>query len=163
MAAGFTLPVRAASHCDETVNISADYSDISISDGQTVLRGNVVINQCELKISAEEAIIFTSNRQIQRVELTGSPVRVDQNGGNLGKVTATSEQLVYDVASAVMVFTGNARIVHAQGEVKGDRIRYEILNDRFQGGGDENEGRIQIRLEAPQLSPGAETTMPEDR
>ena len=149
LAVGFSQSLGAQSRCDEPVNIDADFSDTSISTGQTVLRGNVNISQCELKINADEALILTRDRKIQRVELTGNPVRVDQNSERLGKVNATADAVDYDVAGAVMVFTGNAHIEHSQGEVQGEQIRYEILNDRFQGGGDENGGRIQIRLDAP--------------
>ncbi len=159
---GLVRPAWSAGDCEGPVNINADSSDTSISDGQTVLQGNVIITQCELEINADEAVIFTSDRQIKRVELTGDPVRVDQNSGELGKVNATADEVVYDVATAVMVFTGNAHIVHSQGEVNGEQIRYEILNDRFQGGGDDNKGRIQIRLDAPELLQETETTSPED-
>ena len=162
LVAGLAQPAWSASGCDAAVNINADYSDTSISDGQTILRGNVVITHCDLKINADEAVIYTSERQIQKVELTGTPVRVDQNSGTLGKVNATSDEVAYDVESAVMVFTGNAHIAHSQGEVNGDKIRYEIENDRFQGGGDDKNGRIQIRLEAPGASRDAETAAPED-
>lgn len=162
LAAGFSHSVGAQGQCAEPVNINADSSDTSISDGRTILRGNVNISQCELDIHADEALILTRDRQIQRVELTGTPVRVDQNSGSLGKVNATADTVDYDVVGAVMVFTGNARIIHAQGEVNGEQIRYEILNDRFQGGGDENDGRIQIRLDAPEQLLDSSTPDAED-
>jgi lipopolysaccharide export system protein LptA len=157
-----SITAGAASNCEEPVNINADFSDTSLSDGQTVLRGNVIITQCELEIRADEALIFTAERQIQRVELTGQPVHINQNSDALGRVNATSDAVDYDVQAAVMIFTGNANIVYSQGEVTGDQIRYEILNDRFQGGGDDGDGRIQIRLEAPGLPNGEAAANPED-
>ncbi len=162
LAGGFFQPLVAGNRCDQPVNIKADFSDTSISTGKTVLRGNVNISQCDLEIYAEEALILTSDRQIQSVELTGNPVRVDQNSGSLGQLNATADTVNYDVAGAVMVFTGNVYIKHSQGEVHGEQIRYEMLNDRFQGGGDENDGRIQIRLDAPAQLLNTQATDPED-
>ena len=162
LAAGFAGPAYAQGSCDQPVDIKADFSDTSISSGETILRGNVIISQCELVINADEAVIYTLDRQIQKVELTGKPVKVDQNSGRLGKVNATSDAVDYDVVASVMVFTGNAHISHSQGEVNGEQIRYEILNDRFQGGGDEDDGRIQIRLDAPGQNSNTNPTDPED-
>ena len=162
LAIGYMQPAGAQEVCDEPVNINADSSDTSITDGKTILRGNVNISRCELDIHADEAVIVTPNRQIQTVKLTGKPVRVDQNSGSLGKVEATADAVDYDVAAAVMVFRGNAHINHAQGEFHGEQIRYEILNDRFQGGGDENDGRIQIRLDAPDQLLDPQNSQPED-
>jgi lipopolysaccharide transport protein LptA len=155
------LQAQEAGQCDQPVDVSADAIDTEIESGQSTLTGNVRISQCALQIEADEAVITMAKRQVQSLRLTGTPVQVDQDDPKMGKIRASATRVDYDLPAAQMVFTGNALIIHPQGQLSGEVIRYDIQDNRFQGGGASDDGRIKIRLDAPGQAPATPPENPE--
>ena len=142
------------------VDISAAFSDFDAAAGTTHLRGNVIISQGSLQINASEGQVFSKDRKISRVELRGSPAHIEQTIDGKGRMEASARQIEYDASRSIIILTGNARILHPQGELSGESIRYDLINESFQGQSQNGNDRIHIILEpaeepAPATGTGA--------
>ena len=153
-------PVLAAENDrNMPVDISAAFSDFDAAAGTTRLRGNVIISQGSLQINAAEGQVFSKDRKISRVDLQGSPAHIEQTIDGKGRMEASARQIEYDASRSVIILTGNARILHPQGELSGESIRYDLINESFQGQSQNGDDRVHIILEpaeepVPQVDTG---------
>jgi lipopolysaccharide export system protein LptA len=135
------------------LDVNADSSDGTLGDGVATLRGNVEIRQGTLQISADVASVQKSEGRVQRIELNGEPVRLRQEIEQEGIVTAEARNMAYEVATGIVTLTGAADVVHPQYHISGEILVYDMNLQHFQGSGDEESGRIRIRLD-PELIQG---------
>ena len=143
-----TAPLQALeSDRQEPLDVRADSTDGTLGDGMTTLRGNIEIRQGTLLVRAEVAVVSKSEGRVQAIELTGSPVYLEQEIENEGMVTAEAAQIDYEVASGIVTMTGAADVQHPQYEISGEKLIYDMNVQHFQGAGGEENGRIQIRLD----------------
>ena len=143
-----TAPLQALeSDRQEPLDMKADSTDGTLGDGMTTLRGNIEIRQGTLLVRAEVAIVSKSEGRVQAIDLTGSPVYLEQEIENQGKVTAEAAQINYEVATGIVTMTGAADVVHPQYEISGEKLIYDMNVQHFQGAGGNENGRIQIRLD----------------
>jgi len=129
------------------VDISAAFSDFDAAAGTTLLRGKVIISQGSLQINAAEGQVFSKDRKISRVQLQGSPAHIEQTIDGKGQMEASANQIEYDASRSVIILTGNARILHPQGELSGESIRYDLIKESFQGQSQNGDDRVHIILE----------------
>jgi len=131
----------------QPLDVNADSSDGTLGDGVATLRGNVEIRQGTLLIRADVANVQKSEGRVQRIELNGEPVRLEQEIEQEGLVTARARTIEYEVASGIVTLTGAADVVHPQYHISGEVLVYDMNLQHFQGSGDEEGGRIRIRLD----------------
>lgn len=129
------------------VDISAAYSDFDAAAGTTILRGSVVITQGSMRISAASGRVFSMDRKISRVELEGSPAIIEQTIDGKGQMEASANYIEYDAGRSVIILTGDANIQHPQGKLSGESIRYDLINETFQGQSQNGADRVHIILE----------------
>ncbi len=134
----------------EPLDVKADATDGTLGDGMATLKGNVEINQGTLMISADVANVSKSEGRVTLIELTGSPVHLQQEIENEGLVTAEAARIEYEVATGLVTLTGSADVVHPQYHISGEKLVYDMNVQHFQGSGGDENGRIQIRLD-PEL------------
>lgn len=134
----------------QPLDVKADSTDGTLGDGMATLTGSVEIRQGSLFVLAEEARVFKSEGRVQRIELTGEPVRLEQEIEEQGRVEARADRVEYEVATGIVTLTGSADVTHPQYRISGDRLVYDLNLQHFQGAGDGNNGRIQIHL-APEM------------
>lgn len=144
------LPAPAAalqSDRQQPMQIGADYSDATLGEtGKALLRGNVSIVQGSLKIDSETATVERTAGEIRRAQLEGSPVRLEQALDAGGKMQARARGVDYDLVNEVLLLTGDVVVTQPEGELRGERIRYDMKTGRLEGGGD-GGGRVQMRIE----------------
>jgi lipopolysaccharide export system protein LptA len=134
----------------EPLDVKADATDGTLGDGMATLKGNVEINQGTLMISADVANVSKAEGRVTLIELTGSPVHLQQEIENEGLVTAEAARIEYEVATGLVTLTGSADVVHPQYHISGEKLVYDMNVQHFQGSGGDQNGRIQIRLD-PEL------------
>ncbi len=138
----------------QPMQIGADYSDASLGEtGKAVLRGNVSIVQGTLKIGADNATVERVAGEIRRAELEGTPVQIEQALDSGGQMQARARKVDYDLVAEVLLLTGDVVVTQPEGDLRGERIRYDMKTGRLEGGGD--GGRVQMRIEPRKPAGGA--------
>jgi lipopolysaccharide export system protein LptA len=149
---------------EQPLDVNADSSDGTLGDGVATLRGNIEIRQGTLLIRADDANVQKSEGRVQRIELNGTPVTLQQEIEEQGLVTAEARTMEYEVATGIVTLTGTADVVHPQYHISGEVLVYDMNQQHFRGSGDEESGRIRIRLD-PELIEGGKrdgTPPPQD-
>lgn len=139
---------------EKPLDVNADSSDGTLGDGIATLRGNIEIRQGTLLIRADVANVEKTEGRVHRIELNGSPVTLQQEIEEQGLVTAEANTMEYEVATGTVTLTGAADVVHPQYHISGEVLVYDMNLQHFRGSGDEDSGRIRIRLD-PELIEGA--------
>lgn len=132
------LPISAfalSSDREQEMRIKADDTKATLTaDGTANLSGNVQIAQGSLLIQSDSADIFRKAGQANRALLKGAPATVEQELDSGGKMKARATQIDYDIASNVLVLTGGVVITQPEGELRGERVRYDIDSGKVEGG-----------------------------
>jgi len=151
-----SLPLMALeSDRQQPLEVNADSTDGTLGDGITTLRGDVDIRQGTLHITADEAEVKKNNGLVNSVIFRGKPAFLEQDIEEQGLVQATANVIEYQVASGLVVLTGNADVKHPQYQISGESLTYDLNIQHFQGSGDGNgNGRIHIRLDPEVINKG---------
>ncbi|MEE4217384.1 MAG: lipopolysaccharide transport periplasmic protein LptA [Xanthomonadales bacterium] len=139
----------------QPLDVKADSTGGTLGDGISTLQGNVEIRQGSLYVKADVANVSKLEGKVNRIELTGSPVHLEQEIEAEGLVSAEAENISYEVATGIVTLTGAADVAHPQYRISGEKLIYDMNLQHFQGNGGEENGRIQIRLD-PEVLPGNE-------
>lgn len=140
----------------EPLEVKANTTSGTLGDGLATLMGEVEINQGSLQIRADVANVSKTEGRVTHIELTGAPVRLEQEIEDAGLVVAQANTIDYAVASGIVTLTGAADVVHPQYHISGETLVYDMNAQHFQGSSGDQNGRIQLRLD-PELLPGNET------
>jgi len=141
---------------NQPMDLVSDSNDCSVADdgGPCVFTGNVRIVQGTLDVRAAKADVRRGGGDIQKVILTGSPVRLKQDLDSGGSIDATANSVDYNLQTDTVVFTGDVEINQpGRGTMGGGRIVYNMTTGRVQGAGDGEGGQIRTRI----LPKGART------
>lgn len=131
---------------EQPVNIEAEYVDAVLeADSRSVLRGNVRISQGTLLIQAEQADLTRRGGALSQAVLTGAPATVEQQLDSGGLMRARAGRIDYDMVAEVLLLTGDVVVTQPEGELRGERIRYDLKSGRLEGGGD--SGRVRMQFE----------------
>lgn len=144
-----SLPLMALeSDRQQPLEVNANSTDGTLGDGVTTLRGNVEIRQGTLHITADEAEVSKIDGRVSSVTFRGKPAFLEQEIEEQGLVQATANVIDYQVASGLVMLTGNADVKHPQYRISGELLTYDLNIQHFQGSSDENgNGRIHILLD----------------
>jgi lipopolysaccharide export system protein LptA len=137
----------------QPLDARADATSGTLGDGTATFRGNVEIHQGTLLIRADLATVEKLGGRVQRIELSGDPVHLQQEIEEEGLVTAEARTVEYEVASGIVTLSGAADVDHPQYQISGEVLRYDLNAQHFQGSGGDQDGRIRIRLD-PEMFPG---------
>ncbi len=76
--------------------------------------------------------------------LTGSPATLKQVNDNGEPMNARASRIVYTLDSDVVVLTGGVVIEQARGNMRGERVTYDLKTGRLNGGGE--GGRVKMTI-----------------
>ena len=146
---------------DQPLHIEADSAVLKEKEGLSTYNGNVVIRQGTLEMHGDTMTVYSSDDNIDRIILTGSPATIVQRPEGSDKdLHAEAGQMVYQAADEHIILTGDARIWQADGkEFRSEKIIYNIRTNNVSAGGSTSGGRVHITLQ-PKLKP-AENGEPE--
>ncbi len=143
-----SLPAAALqSDRQKPMDIAADRIESSTADGIATLDGNVRITQGTLEVEAAKAVVHQGeDRQVRKAQLTGGPARLQQDLDDGGRMVARARQIDYDLASETVVLTGDVVIDQPHGELRGEKVTYEIATGRMTGTGEGPASRVHLRM-----------------
>lgn len=105
------------------VELAADSLEINNQTGETVLRGNAVLGQGDMRLAAPEIRIFYAagaGNAIQRLEASGGVTLVT------AQEAAEAESAVYDVAAATVRMTGSVMLTQGPNILSGDTLFVDL-------------------------------------
>ncbi len=158
LVAALLLPALAhglARDRQQPMDVEADDGDVLLTaDGNAVLIGNVRITQGSLVIEADRATVEKKAGDFSRTVFEGSPARLQQDLDSGGTTRIRAQRIDYDMVADVVVLTGNVSVTQPEGELRGERIRYDLKTERMEGGapGSRIRMRIEPRTSAPTKS-----------
>lgn len=120
------------------VNVSAESGQYDADRGATHLSENVHISRGELDVHADEGYAYSTDGRYERVELFGSPARWTNVSEEGEETRGEADELVYELAENRVVMIGNARIQDSRGAFSGNRVIYDLDNERLEGDGGVN-------------------------
>ncbi len=142
------LPAAALkSDRDHPMDVNADHFDGSTSGGLSTLTGSVKIVQGTLAVDADKAVVHQSDqREIVRAVLTGKPAHLALDLDEGGRLKARAGEIDYDIAGETVVFTGDVVIEQPRGELRGEKVTYELKTGKLTGSGEGTAGRVHLRM-----------------
>ncbi|MDI1251894.1 lipopolysaccharide transport periplasmic protein LptA [Thermomonas sp.] len=130
---------------NQPMHIGADLGTLSMSgNGQTVLTGNVTINQGSLNVLAAKAVIDQGDGDINRAQMSGG-VTLKQQLDDGSPIHVTSSNVDYNLKTEVVIFTGNVVITQPRGTLNGQRVVYSMKTGQVESGGSGN-GRVKMTI-----------------
>jgi len=114
------------------VELAADALDVNNATGETVLRGNAVLGQGDMRIAAPEIrIIYDAGgtNAIRRLEASGGVTLVT------AQEAAEGRSAVYDVAAATVRISGSVILTQGRSILSGDELFVDLRagQGRMQG------------------------------
>ncbi len=140
------LAQARSSDRSKPMDIDAGATDYSLDDRRpTVLSGGVTITQGSLDIRSARAEITQRNGEPVRVVMTGGPVRLNQQLDDGTPMSATANNIDYNLQTEIVVLTGGVNLQQPRGSLTGSRVVYNMRNGQVQSGG-QGAGRVKMRI-----------------
>ncbi len=126
---GMCAGPAAAKQSDRSkpVNVNASSADATAQpNGTSHLKGHVEITQGTLKATGSHGTVyFDARSEVERVVLTGSPARVQQEDDNGNIMHGHAARIDYNVPGGIAILTGDASVkLQGRGSASGDRLVY---------------------------------------
>lgn len=105
------------------VELAADSLEINNATGETVLRGNAVLGQGDMRLAAPEIRIFYAagaGNAIERLEASGGVTLVT------AVEAAEAQTAVYDVAAATVRMSGSVLLTQGNSVLAGDSLFVDL-------------------------------------
>lgn len=145
--AGAATASYAQMNRGQTIQVDADSA--SYEPGQASYRGDVILVQGGLTITAQSLDISAENNSAEKVIAEGEPAVYEQTGATEEeRVKASAGRIEYDIVSNLIVLTGDAQIQHNGSEIRGGRITYNADNQIVKASADDKgAGRVKMILQ----------------
>ena len=129
---------------ERSLNITADTVDMAMAKGNAVFKGNVVLVDRNLRITADTLQLeTTSSGDLQAATFTGN-VCITQGENDR---EATAERAEYQLAKGEFVLSGNPVLRDGKSVLRNaKRIIYNRKDDRFRTEGSEDGERPTINI-----------------
>lgn len=131
--------------------IEADRSVASTKDDTpSILDGNVSIVQGTMTAKGAHGTVWAKGGKASRMLMTGSPVVLTETMDDGSPMKATAAQVDYNLATDVVVLTGNVVLTQPKGSMSSQKVVYNMKTGQVESGG--NGNRVKMVL---QPKPGA--------
>lgn len=132
---------------DQPIELEADSAEYDQRTGISVYRGNVVVNQGTMRMTADVARLFVSTEgTFERMEAEGAPATFRyQPSLDRPEINGVGRRVDYVAADGKVVVSGQARFVQGGDEFTGERVEYDIADDTVRADG--GEGRVRFLIQ----------------
>lgn len=143
---------------DKSMDVHATTTTAFTNDGKATLTGDVEIVQGTMVVHADAAEV-TQNKEgaVARAILTGAPATLAEDLDDGGRLNASAARIDYDLANNLVVLSGNAVLAQPRGEMRGERITYNLKDGRIDAGGPQGGNRVFLRMNPEPKKPAADT------
>lgn len=113
------------------VEVTADTLDVNQADGSALFKGNVLVGQGEMKLTAQQVLVIykKDGGGIAQVEATGDVVLVS------GPDAAEADRADYSIETGVVVMTGNVLLTQGNNALTSERMTVNLATGAAQMNG----------------------------
>jgi lipopolysaccharide export system protein LptA len=123
------LACALTSDSQKPIDIEANSAELNDEKGIAIYRGNVIIHQGTLTITANQVTLSHQNKKVQKIIATGEQAHYQQQAdGGQGIVNAFANTIEYMTDSAQVVLLGTAKLDQAGNTIEGEKITYDIAH-----------------------------------
>lgn len=129
----------------EDLQIVSQEQDLNFKKNTMYFKGNVVIVQGEMTISADELFVITKDGNGEKLVAKGQPATFTQANPSGENLEATATEIIYMVNERVLELKGAAKYRQGGSYVDSDNgnITFDLDSQRVKAVGDtENGGRV---------------------
>ena len=143
----FALPEDAK----QPIEIEAQSVIVDETTGFNEFSGNAEVRQGSLLLFAELIQVQTDNEEVVSMIAKGSPekpAKYIQSQENQARfVEATATKITYDVNAGMIFLVGNAHLIQGFDSFSGDRLSYDINNDKvIVKGSEDGTERVKFKI-----------------
>lgn len=122
---------------DKPVNIDSENQALDMQGNVATFTGNVVATQGSIKITADKVVVTRPGGDSKKtiVDAYGNPATFYQMQDNGKPVRGHAAKMHYELANDFVELTGNAYLEQLDSNVKGDRITYQVKEQKMQAFG----------------------------
>lgn len=135
---------------EQPMDVGSDSLQASTTDGISTLSGNVRMTQGTLNVGADKAVVHQNDKhEIARVELFGAPATLVEELDEGGMLDARARTMDYDLNTQLVVMTGDVVVKQPRGELRGEKVTYDLGTGKLTGSGEGAAGRVQLHIAPP--------------
>ncbi len=129
---------------DEPIHINARAVEANERTGEAVYRGNVLIEQGPLSISADRVEIRSRKNKTDLIRATGKPAKLQRRPEEgEDEIRAEADRIDYHVAEGKLDMTGNVSLHRGNDLFTGTAIHYDLDTKNLTATGeDDSDGRV---------------------
>lgn len=148
-----TLAMALPSDREMPIEIESDSADIDNKKGVSVYRGDVVMTQGSTRITGDVVTVYTENQEVQKIVAEGINKRAyyeEEQPDAQGTLQAWGHTIDYKVLDEKIHLIRQAQLVQKGDSFKGERIDYDLKQQKVNAKGLENrkgEGRVQMVIQ----------------
>jgi len=138
---------------DSEAPIAVEADSLEVRDQQniSVYQGNVSLAQGSLEIRSDRLVIhFNDERELELMEMTGSPARFRQLDDERQEMLGQARQINYNESDSMLELRGEARFSHAGDTIEGNLIRINTRDNSIQAGGNDADERVKMLIQPKQ-------------
>ena len=135
----------------QPIEIEAQSVVVDETTGFNEFSGDVEVRQGSLLLLAELIQVQTENEEVVSMVAKGSlekPAKYIQSQENQARfVEATATKITYDVNAGMIFLVGNAHLIQGFDSFSGDRLSYDINNDKVVvKGSEDGTERVKFKI-----------------
>ncbi|PLY16523.1 MAG: lipopolysaccharide transport periplasmic protein LptA [Sedimenticola sp.] len=135
---------------DQPIGIEADSVEIDDGTGQSIYKGNVILTQGSIRITASSITVTQTNGVTSKVVANGNPVTFKQDGDQgSGTIKGKAKQAEYLANSDTLFLIGDAELTQGKDSFKSDRITYDRAKAVVKAGASaKGKERVKVTIES---------------
>ena len=149
---GFSTQLCALeSDSEQPIAVEADSLEVRESENISIYQGDVSLVQGSLEIHSDRLVIhFNDARELQLIEMTGSPARFRQLDDEQNELQGEASQIDYTESESLLELRGGARFSQAGDTIEGELIRVNTETNAIEAGGSESDQRVKMLIQPKQ-------------
>lgn len=147
------LAMALPSDREQPIQIESDSADIDNRQGVSVYRGDVVMTQGSTRITGDVITVYTENQEVRKIVAEGFSKRAyyeEEQPDAQGTLQAWGHTIDYKVMDEKIHLIRQAQLVQKGDSFKGERIDYDLKQQKVNAKGQENQkgdGRVQMVIQ----------------
>jgi lipopolysaccharide export system protein LptA len=131
----------------EDLIINADNQDLDYKNNTLYFSGNVIVQQGDITIKADELFVLTTQGNSDQLIAKGKPAIFSQAKVNNEELSAQALEITYIVDAKILKLSGTAKFQQGGSVVESAKIEFDLKAQRVKAEGDESKnGRVTTRL-----------------
>lgn len=146
-----TLAFGLAEDSQQPIEVEADSVIVDESSGFNEFIGNAEVKQGSLRMTADLIQVQTNSEGVETMLAKGTienPAKYTQSQESQPRfIEATANLITYDVNKGVIFLDGNANLIQGFDSFSGDKLNYDIENDKVTVlGSEDGTQRVKFKI-----------------